>query len=154
MNTYIPRRGAYAEGRSLASHQHSAIEADNIGGGPTYPRAKSHQGILPLIPHQSTYNMIKPLQNRALVKPLPPGNTTTSGIIVSLNEVKDEWFHGTVVAVGDGDEIKRFELRPGDVVVYQKYAGQTVSVDGEEHKLLNTDCLLAVVEQTDNNKNA
>lgn len=98
--------------------------------------------------------MIKPLQNRALVKPLPPGNTTTSGIIVSLNEVKDEWFHGTVVAVGDGDEISHFELKPGDVVVYQKYAGQTVSVNGEEHKLLNTDCLLAVIEQGDGNKGA
>jgi len=93
---------------------------------------------------------IKPLSNRVLLKALEAEEKTASGIILpdSAKEKKQE---AEVVAVGPG-EIKDGKTVPmsvklGDVVLYPKYSGDDIKVDGEEYTLIEEDKILAIVEK-------
>jgi chaperonin GroES len=92
----------------------------------------------------------KPLQDRVLVKRVQLEEKSTGGIIIPDN-AKEKPAEGKVVAVGNGKVLKSGELRKpevkvGDRVMFGKYTGSEVMVDGEEHIVLREDDLLCVLD--------
>jgi chaperonin GroES len=93
---------------------------------------------------------IKPLHDRLLVKPLDAETVTKSGIVIPDNAAEKP-ITGKVLGVGNGkvkEDGKMFPLtvKEGDTVMYGKYSGQTVKVDGEELIVLKEDDVIAIVE--------
>lgn len=93
---------------------------------------------------------LKPLNDRVLVKRLEMEEKTTGGIIIP-DSAKEKPMKGEVVAAGPGkldDAGKRVELtvKTGDTVLFAKYAGTEVKIDGNEHLVMREDDILAVVE--------
>lgn len=93
---------------------------------------------------------LRPLQDRVIIKHLDSERTTASGIVIpeSAAEKPDQ---GEVVAVGPGKKadngtIIPLEIKVGDKVLYGKYAGQAIKVDGQELLVVSEDDILAVVE--------
>ncbi len=84
----------------------------------------------------------KPLGARALVKPVEPEQTTESGIVLP-DTAKQKPQTAEVVAVGAHEDVK---VSVGDVVVVRKYSGTEVELDGEEHRIVDTEDILGVVE--------
>ena len=82
----------------------------------------------------------KPLGERVLVKRLEEENTTSSGIIIPDN-AKEKPSRGEVVAVGD--EVK--ELTCGNVVVFGKYSGNEISLDGEKYLVINVEDIFGII---------
>jgi chaperonin GroES len=89
---------------------------------------------------------LKPLGDRAVVKPLPKEDTTKAGIILPENVSKENKMQGEIIAVGDGEKIKALNLKPGQKVVFSEYGGSDIKVDDQEYKILNQEDLLAVIE--------
>lgn len=92
----------------------------------------------------------KPLQDRILVKRLASEEKTASGIIIPDN-AKERPMEAKVVAVGAGkvldDGTRRSpEVAVGDTVIFGKYSGTEVKLDGEEHLILKEDDILAVLK--------
>jgi chaperonin GroES len=91
---------------------------------------------------------IRPLQDRVVIKRLD-GETKTKGGIIIPDTAKEKPIEGRVVAVGNGKASKGGKVRPlevkvGDTVLFGKYSGTEVKLDGEEHVLLREDDILAV----------
>lgn len=92
---------------------------------------------------------IKPLADRVVIKMTEAEDTTKSGIILAAN-AKEKPQIAEVVAVGpggivDGKEVK-MEIKVGDKVLINKYAGTEVKVDGEESIIVRQSDILAIVE--------
>lgn len=92
---------------------------------------------------------IKPLADRVVVKQSESEEKTKSGIVLP-DTAKEKPQEGEVVAVGSGkisDEGKRIplEVKQGDKVIYSKYGGTEVKVDGEEYLILSERDILAIV---------
>lgn len=85
---------------------------------------------------------IQPLGSRVLVRVLEEPSVTSSGIVLP-DTAKEKPQRGEVVAIGDDDELIKVE--PSDVVLYPKYTGAEVDVDGDEHLILDATDILAVV---------
>jgi chaperonin GroES len=94
---------------------------------------------------------LKPLGDRLIVKPLDEEETTASGIVLP-DTAKEKPQKGEVLAVGDGrwdeDGAKRIPLdvSEGDTVLYSKYGGTEVKVDGDDLLVLRESDVLAVVQ--------
>jgi chaperonin GroES len=93
---------------------------------------------------------IRPLNDRILVKRLEEEETTKGGIIIP-DSAKEKPAEGEVVAVGNGklnDNGERIplEVKTGDRVLFSKYGGTDVKLDGEDHLIMREDDILAVVE--------
>lgn len=93
---------------------------------------------------------LKPLSDRVVVKRLEEEETTKGGIIIP-ETAKEKPMQGEVKAVGPGklsDEGKRMEMsvKKGDKVMFNKYAGTEIKIDGEEHLVMREDDILAIVE--------
>jgi chaperonin GroES len=93
---------------------------------------------------------IKPLHDRIIVKRLEEEEITKGGIIIP-DTAKEKPIEGKVVAVGDGkvkdDGTKLpIEVKVGDRVLFAKYGGTEVKIDGEEHLMMKEDDILAIVE--------
>ena len=91
-----------------------------------------------------------PLGDRVVLKQLVAEETTKSGIVLP-GQTKEKPQEAEVVAVGpgilpDGKEIK-MSVKAGDKVIYTKYAGTEVKMDGEEYILVKQSDILAIVEQ-------
>ena len=91
---------------------------------------------------------IRPLQDRIVIKRLEGESVTKGGIIIP-DSAKEKPIEGRVVAVGNGKVLKNGKVRPvdvkvGDVVLFGKYSGNEVKLDGEEHMLIREDDILAV----------
>jgi chaperonin GroES len=91
---------------------------------------------------------IRPLQDRIVVKRLAAEEKTAGGLIIP-DTAKEKPIQGTVIAVGNGKVTKDGKVRPvdvkvGDTVLFGKYSGTEVKLDGEEHVLLREDDVLAV----------
>lgn len=92
---------------------------------------------------------IRPLADRVLVKPLPAEEKTASGIIIP-DTAKEKPMQGEVVAVGKGkvaDDGKTFEneVKVGDKVLYGKYSGTEVTVDGVEYLIMRESDIYAII---------
>lgn len=94
--------------------------------------------------------MIRPLSDRVVVKPLPMEEVTKGGIVLP-DTAKEKPQKGEVVAVGPGrllDNGQRVavDVKVGDKVLYSKYAGNEVKLDGEEYLILREADILGVIE--------
>ena len=87
-------------------------------------------------------DQIQPLGSRVLVRVLAEPETTASGIVLP-DTAKETPQRGEVVAIGDEEDL--IKVAPGDFVLYPKYTGSEVAVDGEEHLIMEATDLLAVV---------
>jgi len=93
---------------------------------------------------------IRPLHDRLVVKRIAEETTTKGGIIIP-DTAKEKPISGEVLAVGNGKLQENGNLRPmdvkaGDRVLFGKYAGTEVKIDGEDHLILKEDDVLAVIE--------
>ena len=91
---------------------------------------------------------VKPLQDRVLVKRVEEENKTKGGIIIP-DSAKEKPQEGQVVAVGPGkitDNGQRVapEVKAGDRILFGKYSGTDIKIEGEEHLILREDDILAV----------
>jgi len=92
---------------------------------------------------------LKPLGDRVVIKQLEAEETTKSGIVLP-SQAKEKPQQAQVVAVGpggvvDGKEIK-MEVKPGDKVIYSKYAGTEVKMGDDEYIIVRQNDILAIVE--------
>jgi len=88
---------------------------------------------------------VKPLLDRVLVKLEKNESKTASGIIIP-DTAQEKTQQGKVVAVGAGTEKDKIVVNVGDKVMYDKYAGTQVKIDGEEHLVLRMADIIAVIE--------
>lgn len=94
---------------------------------------------------------LKPLGDRLVVKPIEQEETTASGLVLP-ETAKEKPQQGTVISVGPGrrdDDGKRIEMDVAvdDVVLYAKYAGTEIKIDGEKLLILKESDVLAILEQ-------
>ena len=93
---------------------------------------------------------LEPLEDRVVVKPGEEEETTVSGIVIP-DTAKEKPQEGEIVAVGPGriEDGKRVEMdiKVGDRVLYSKYGGTEVKVEGDEYRVLSARDLLAVVRK-------
>jgi chaperonin GroES len=94
---------------------------------------------------------IRPLQDRILVKRVAEEEKTKGGIIIP-DSAKEKPSEGEVVAVGAGKAndkgvVRPIDLKKGDRILFGKYSGNEVKIDGVEHLLLREDEVLGVIEK-------
>lgn len=93
--------------------------------------------------------MIKPLQDRVVLKIVESEETTKSGIIIAAN-AKEKSQIATVVAVGPGGNVDGKEIimqvKPNDRVVFAKYTGTEINIDGEEYTIVKQSDILGIIE--------
>lgn len=92
----------------------------------------------------------RPLHDRLLVKRVEAEEKSKGGIIIP-DSAKEKPVEGKVIAVGNGKtlengERRALELKVGDTVLFGKYSGSEIKIDGEEHIILREDDVLGVVE--------
>ena len=87
---------------------------------------------------------IKPLADRVLIKPAPAEEKTAGGLIIP-DTAKEKPLQGEVLAVGNGTKDEEMVLHAGDHVLYGKYAGTEVELDGEKYLIMRQSDVLAVL---------
>ncbi len=94
--------------------------------------------------------MIRPLGERVLVKPLPSEEKTRGGIVLP-DTAKEKPQEGEVVAVGSGKLLETgqrvpIDLKPGDKILFSKYAGNEVKINDVEYLIMRESDILGVIE--------
>ncbi len=94
---------------------------------------------------------IRPLQDRIVVKRLAEEEKTKGGIIIP-DAAKEKPIEGEVIAVGNGKVLEDGKVRPldvkaGDRVLFGKYSGTEIKLDGQEHLILREEEILGVIEK-------
>jgi len=87
---------------------------------------------------------IKPLADRVLIEPAQAEEKTAGGIIIP-NTAKEKPQRGTVVAVGPGKKDEPLTVKEGDTVLYSKYAGTEISIDGTTYLIMRESDIVAIV---------
>lgn len=87
---------------------------------------------------------IKPLADRVLVKPSAAEEKTVSGIIIP-DSAKEKPLKGEVIAVGNGTKDEEMILKAGDCVLYGKYAGTEIELEGEKYLIMRQSDVLAII---------
>jgi chaperonin GroES len=87
---------------------------------------------------------ITPLADRVLVEPAEAETKTASGIIIPDN-AKEKPQRGVVVAVGKGKKDEPMTVKEGDTVLYGKYAGTEITVDGKEYLIMRESDIFAIL---------
>lgn len=87
---------------------------------------------------------IKPLADRVLIKAAPAEEKTAGGIIIP-DTAKEKPLQGKVLAVGNGTKDEEMVLKAGDTVLYGKYAGTEVELEGEKYLIMRQSDVLAVL---------
>lgn len=87
---------------------------------------------------------IKPLADRVVVKPAPAEEKTASGIIIP-DTAKEKPQRGTIVAVGPGKKDEPIHVKVGDTVLYGKYAGTEININGEDYLIMRESDIFAVI---------
>jgi chaperonin GroES len=87
---------------------------------------------------------IKPLADRVLVEPMEAEAKTASGIIIP-ETAKEKPQKGTVVAVGPGTKDEKMEVKVKDVVLYGKYSGTELTIDGKNYLMMRQSDILAII---------
>jgi chaperonin GroES len=93
---------------------------------------------------------VRPLHDRIIVQRLDEGEQKIGGIIIP-DSAKEKPQQGKILAVGDGkvtEDGKRIamDVRPGNVILFGKYSGQDIKIDGEDYLIVKEDEVLAVIE--------
>jgi chaperonin GroES len=87
---------------------------------------------------------IKPLADRVLIEPTAAEETTMAGIIIP-DTAKEKPLKGKVLAVGNGTKDEEMLLKEGDTVLYGKYAGTEVEIEGNKYLIMRQSDILAVI---------
>eukprot|EP01041_Mallomonas_annulata_P030065 gene30065-52152_t len=87
---------------------------------------------------------LKPLADRVLIEPAPAEVKTASGLIIP-DTAKEKPLKGTVVAVGNGKKDEPMTVKVGDTVLYGKYAGTEVQIEGQDLLIMRESDLLAIL---------
>ena len=93
---------------------------------------------------------VRPLHDRIIVKRIEEGEQKIGGIIIA-DTAKEKPQQGKVIAAGNGkvkDDGSRvaLDVKAGDTILFGKYSGQEIKIDGDEHLIMREDEVLAVVE--------
>ena len=88
--------------------------------------------------------MIRPLADRVVIEPKAAETKTASGLYIP-DTAKEKPQQGVVVAVGPGKKDEPMELKVGDTVIYGKYAGTEVSVEGKDYLIMKQSDVLAIL---------
>jgi chaperonin GroES len=93
---------------------------------------------------------IRPLQDRIIVKRIDEEETTQGGIIIP-DSAKEKPAEGKVVAAGKGKiledgKLQKLDVKKGDRVLFGKYSGTEINIEGEEHLIIREDDVLGVCE--------
>ncbi len=87
---------------------------------------------------------IKPLADRVLIEPTPVEEVTMSGIIIP-DSAKEKPLRGTVLATGDGTKDEEMVVKKGDNVLYGKYAGTEIELEGTKYLIMRQSDILAIL---------
>ena len=87
---------------------------------------------------------IKPLADRVLIEPVEAETKTASGIIIPDN-AKEKPQKGNVIAIGKGTKDEPMTVKVGDTVLYGKYAGTELKLEGKDYLIMRESDILAVV---------
>lgn len=94
---------------------------------------------------------IKPLHDRVIVKRVEEEDKTKGGIIIP-DTAKEKPIMGTIIAVGSGKSEGKgkgkipLDVKEGDKILFSKYAGTEVTIDGEEHLIMKEEDIIAIVK--------
>jgi chaperonin GroES len=109
------------------------------------------QGSCPALQHlESTYMKVRPLHDRIIVQRLEEGEQKVGGIIIP-DTAKEKPQQGKVIAAGQG-KVKEdggrqpLDVKDGDTILFGKYSGQEIKIDGEEYLIMREDEVLAILE--------
>jgi len=94
---------------------------------------------------------VKPLQDRVLVKRVDSQEMSKGGIIIP-DSAKEKPVEGVVIAVGNGKttdsgDVRALQVKAGDKILFSKYAGTEIKIDGEEHTIMREDDVLGIIEE-------
>ncbi len=94
---------------------------------------------------------VRPLNDRVIVKRLPEEEKTKSGIIIP-DTAKEKPQEGEVIAVGNGRILENgqkvpMEVKVGDKVIFGKYAGTEIKIEGEEYLIMREEDILGIIEK-------
>ncbi|MBL9038301.1 MAG: co-chaperone GroES [Archangium sp.] len=94
---------------------------------------------------------IRPLQDRLIVKRIAEETKTKGGIIIP-DSAKEKPLEAKVVAVGNGKiledgKVRALDIKAGDTILFSKYAGTEVKIEGEDHLILREEDVLGVIEK-------
>jgi chaperonin GroES len=148
--------GAYIAPRLWQSRASSAKTAAAVearrrlhlrAAKPTDSRAHADRVMRP---EETGFMKIRPLQDRILVKRIEGEETTKGGIIIP-DTAKEKPQEGKIVAVGKGKlgddgKVTPLDVKKGDKILFSKYAGTEVNIEGEEHLIIREDDVLGVIE--------
>jgi chaperonin GroES len=87
---------------------------------------------------------IKPLADRVLVEPLPAETKTASGLYIP-DSAQEKQHKGTVMAVGKGKKDEPMTVKVGDQVLYGKYSGSELQLDGKDYLMMREEDILAII---------
>lgn len=87
---------------------------------------------------------LKPLADRVIVEPAPAEEKTASGIIIP-DTAKEKPMKGKIVAVGNGKKDEPMTVKVGDNVLYGKYAGTEIQIDGKEYLIMRESDIYAII---------
>ena len=87
---------------------------------------------------------VKPLADRVLVKPAEAEEKTASGIIIP-DSAKEKPLKGEIIAAGKGTKDEEMVLKPGDHVLYGKYARTEIELEGEKYLIMRQSDVLAII---------
>ena len=87
---------------------------------------------------------VKPLADRVLVKPAEAEEKTARGIIIP-DSAKEKPLKGEIIAAGKGTKDEEMVLKPGDHVLYGKYAGTEIELEGEKYLIMRQSDVLAII---------
>jgi chaperonin GroES len=94
---------------------------------------------------------IRPLQDRVIVARVKEETMTKGGIVIP-DSAKEKPVEGKIVAVGNGKvledgTVRKLDVKPGDTILFGKYAGTEIKIDGEDRLILREDDILGVIEK-------
>ena len=93
---------------------------------------------------KNTIMNIKPLADRVLLEPAKAEQKTAGGIIIP-DTAKEKPQRGTVIAVGNGKKDEPMTVKAGDTVLYGKYAGTEISIEGKDLLIMKESDILAII---------
>jgi chaperonin GroES len=128
----------------------SAARQNGLLPDPPHPPTQWHAPLMGRKPEESGFMKIRPLQDRILVKRIAEEETTKGGIIIP-DSAKEKPQEGKIVAVGKGKlsddgKVTPLDVKKGDKILFSKYAGTEINIEGEEHLIIREDDVLGVVE--------
>jgi len=95
---------------------------------------------------------IRPLHDRIVVKRLEAGDEKTAGGLIIPDSAKEKPQEGEVVAVGNGKrgddgKVQPLEVKPGDRILFGKYSGSDIKLDGHEYMIMREDEVLGILDK-------